>query len=254
MTAGAPRGVPAVSEIRVPLGRRRTVRGKLITPAPGAERRPAVLFAHGWGGSQRRDVFKARMLAALGCVCLTFNLRGHGGTKRARERVTRLDSLRDVLCGYDALAAQDGVDPERVGIVGSSYGAYIAVLATAERKVRWLALRAPAIYKDDGFDQPKPRLNLDADLRRYRESVLGPADNRVLRTASRFDGDVLVVQSADDGVIPHQVVQNYLGAFSAARSVTHRVIPGADHGLARDSWRRTYGRILRDWFRDRLAD
>ena len=38
---------------------------------------PGVLFVHGWGGSQERDLDRARGIAGLGCVCLTFDLRGH---------------------------------------------------------------------------------------------------------------------------------------------------------------------------------
>lgn len=238
-------------DVRIPIGRRR-VRGKLLAPAVLADRNPAVLFVHGWGGSQRRDIWKGRTLVELGCICLTFNLRGHGGTKAVRDRVTRAHSLDDVRAAYDFLIAQPGVDPEGVALVGSSYGAYIAVLVTAERKVRWLALRVPAIYKDEGFDRPKRQLNLEADLRAYRETALEPSDNRALRAASRFRDDVLIVESERDQVIPHQVTDNYLRAFGAAHSLTHRVIRGADHALDRDAWRRRYGRILRDWFRDQL--
>src|SRR5690606_33548098 len=39
---------------------------------------PGVLFLHGWAGSQNRDIERARAISALGCVCLTFDMRGHG--------------------------------------------------------------------------------------------------------------------------------------------------------------------------------
>jgi uncharacterized protein len=127
------------------------------------------------------------------------------------------------------------------------------VLLTAERKVRWLALRAPAIYKDEGFDRPKPELNLDADLRRYRESPLTAVDNRALSVAARFRGAVLIVESERDDVIPRQVVENYARAFREAASLTHRVIPRADHALSSPAWRARYGKMLREWARERLA-
>jgi dienelactone hydrolase len=47
---------------------------------------PGVLFVHGWGGSQERDLVRAKGIAGLGCVCLTFDLRGHtGGTGLSAE-------------------------------------------------------------------------------------------------------------------------------------------------------------------------
>jgi uncharacterized protein len=224
-----------------------TVAGRLLLPAESGDGWPAALFIHGWGGSQRQDLGAAKQLVGLGWACLTFNLRGHARTRHQRDMVTRADNLQDALAAYDALAAVPGIDAARVGVVGSSYGGYLAMLLTAERKVRWLALRAPALYKDADFDRPKRELNLDADLPAYRRRALGPADNRALRSAAAFAGDVLVVESEHDTVIPGQVLANYLKSLSAAQSVTHKIIAGADHGLTQSAWQREYGRLVSDW-------
>ena len=70
---------------------------------------PGVLFVHGWGGSQERDLERAKGIAGLGCVCLTFDLRGHtGGTGIPLTRVTREDNLRDLLAAYDRLLVAPG--------------------------------------------------------------------------------------------------------------------------------------------------
>src|SRR5262249_35202181 len=104
----------------------------------------------------------------------------------------------------------------------------------------------PAIYQDADFDQPKRKLNLDAGLSAYRHTRLAPGENRVLIAASRFAGDVLIVESECDSIIPHQVIANYLHAFAGARSVVHRVLRNADHGLSGGASRRAYGMILRE--------
>jgi uncharacterized protein len=113
--------------------------------------------------------------------------------------------------------------------------------------VRWLALHAPALYMDEDFDRPKRELNLDPQLAAYRRRALEPGANRALTAASRFHGDVLVVESEEDTVIPHQVVANYLAAFTAASSLHHKVLTGADHALSRDGSRREWGALLADW-------
>ena len=64
---------------------------------------PGVLFVHGWGGSQQRDLTRARGIAGLGCVCLSFDLRGHAQTGHS-ETVTREQNLDDLLAAYDLLA------------------------------------------------------------------------------------------------------------------------------------------------------
>ena len=159
----------------------------------------------------------------------------------------RAQNLAAVIAAYDVHASRRDVDAARFGVVGSSYGAYLATLLTAERKVRWLALHAPAIYMDADFGRPKRELNLDPKLADYRRQRLAPDANRALTAAARFDGDVLVVESENDTVIPHEVVANYLRAFEGAASRRHEVLAVADHGLSREAFRRDWGALLVDW-------
>ena len=86
------------------------IAGTLVTPDTLM---PGVLFVHGWGGSQEQYLARAREIAALGCVCLTFDLRGHADTEPQHETVTREDNLRDLIAAYDVLAGQPAVDQSR---------------------------------------------------------------------------------------------------------------------------------------------
>jgi pimeloyl-ACP methyl ester carboxylesterase len=242
-----------VSNVRIVVEGGQPLQGKLLVPSELTGRRPGVLFVHGWGDSQRRNVGTARALVDLGCVCLTFNLRGHGRTRVDIDTVTRADNLLDTFAAYDLLAGQPHVDPTRIGVVGSSYGGYLAILASLERPIRFLALCVPAIYQDADFDRPKRELNLDPSLSAYRRRRLTPAQNRALASASKFEGDVLIVESERDEVIPSQVIVNYRDAFTGAASLVHEVLRDADHGLSREDWRRAYGALLLDWFRRRLG-
>ncbi|HEY9029407.1 MULTISPECIES: alpha/beta hydrolase family protein [unclassified Variovorax] len=207
---------------------------------------PGVLLVHGWDGSQEQYAKRANELAALGCVCLTFDLRGHARHAARRMEVTREDNLRDVLAAYDALVSHPTVDPAAIAIVGSSYGGYLAALVSAMRPVRWLALRAPALYRDGEWDTPKGALSR-SDLVAYRRSLVGPKDNRALAACAAFAGDVLIVESEHDQIVPHPVVENYLGAFKRVKSVTYRVLSGADHALSKQEWRQAYGSLLVSW-------
>jgi uncharacterized protein len=227
------------------------IRGKLLTPESADALCPALVFVHGWGDTQRRNLGIGKQLSRSGFVCLTFNLRGHARTRAQRDTVTRLQNLADVVAAYDLLVSRPEVDTTRVGVIGSSYGGYLAVLLTVQRTVRWLALHAPALYMDADFEVPKHRLNLDPRLADYRRRVLEPDANRALAAASRFRGEVLVVESEEDAVIPHQVVANYVSAFATAASVHHDVVGGADHGLSRELWRREWGALVINWLAKR---
>src|SRR5262245_25563714 len=219
--------------------------GTLITPGTLM---PGVLFVHGWGGDQHQYVIRAGELATLGCVSLTFDLRGHAQTQAQFDTVSREDGMRDVLAAYDFLAAQRNVDSDSIAVVGSSYGGYLAALLTALRPVKWLALRAPGLYKDSEWRLPKLQLRREQALEKYRLQAITPDESNALRVCREFTGDVLIVESQNDTVIPHQVIVNYREACIHAKSLTYRVLEGADHGLSNEAWHRAYTVLLVNWF------
>jgi len=221
--------------------------GTLITPGSLV---PGVLFVHGWGGDQRQYLARAHEVAGLGCVCLTFDLRGHAQTQAQYESVSREESLRDVLAAYDFLAAQHNVDSDAIAVVGSSYGGYLAAMLTELRPVKWLALRVPALYKDSEWTLPKLKLRGEQDLEKYRLQPVKPEESKALRGCRSFTGDALLVESEHDTIIPHQVIVNYREACVSARSLTYRMIEGADHGLSSESMQAAYTTLLVKWFKE----
>lgn len=228
---------------------RESIAGTLVTPTPQI---PGVLFAHGWGGSQQQYLARAREIAALGCVCLTVDLRGHADTRPLQETVSRESNLQDVLAAYDVLADHPSVDRNAIAVIGSSYGGYLVSILTTLRPVKWLALRVPALYLDTGWDLPKRQLHTEQDLDAYRKTLVPAAENRALRACAAFQGDVLVVESELDNVVPHAVISNYLDACIQARSLTYRVIKGADHGLSKESFQRAYTTLLVSWMTEMM--
>ena len=228
--------------IEIPVDGRR-IPGTVVAPATAI---PGMLFVQGWGSSQEVYLPRARQIAALGCVGLTFEPRGVARDDPRHETVSREDNLRDLVSAYDVLVGRPGADPAAIGVVGSSYGAYLAAILTTLRPVRWLALRVPALYKDEDWAAPKQRLDKDA-LAAYRRRPVAPEENRALRACAEFEGDALVVESERDDTIPHAVVTNYLAAFRSVRSLTYRRIEGADHGLSDRASQEAYAALLMAW-------
>lgn len=218
-----------------------------------AARVPGVLFVHGWGGSQDQDLARAREAVGLGCMCLTFDLRGHRLMEMQRDTVTREHNLRDLTAAYDVLAGLRGVDPMSIAVVGSSYGGYLAAILTTLRPVRWLALRAPALYKDENWNVPKRQLHADPGFSEYRRTILGFHENRALAACARFRGDVLIVESEHDEIIPQAVIKSYVASLSTAHSLTARVISGAGHGLAQEEFQSAYTKILMTWLTEMVV-
>jgi len=213
--------------------------------APGSTI-PGVLFIHGWGGCQERDLGRAQQIAALGCICLTFDMRGHMRTEALRQTVTREQNLADAVAAYDHLRAQPHVDPDAILVVGASYGGYLAAILSSLRPVKWLALRVPALYRDQDWDAPKRSLSRKV-LDDYRSRVLEPDDNRALRACRDFTGDVLIVESGHDHLVPHPAIVSYRNALRHTHSVTYRIIDQADHALSSPDCQQAYTSMLLSW-------
>ncbi|MFL6054740.1 MAG: alpha/beta fold hydrolase [Actinoallomurus sp.] len=111
----------------------------------GGGRAPAVLLAHGFGGSKDDTRGEAERLARHGYAVLTWSARGFG---RSDGEIT-LDSpdydVKDVrqLIGWLARRPEvrlDGPGDPRVGIAGQSYGGGISLLAAAyDRRIDAIA-------------------------------------------------------------------------------------------------------------------
>ena len=226
------------------------IAGTFVTPGTLI---PGVLFVHGWGGSQEQYIARARDVAALGCVCLTFDLRGHAQTRRQFETVSREQNLADVLAAYDTLKQRRHVDPDAIAIVGSSYGGYLAAIVTSMRPVKWLALRAPALYMESGWQRPKLMLHKEQDLNSYRGNLVPHDGNRALKACRDFEGDMLLIESERDKIIPRAVLTSYREAASRTRSLTYRCLDGADHGLTAESDQRAYSTVLVSWLKEMVV-
>ncbi|MBV1950555.1 alpha/beta fold hydrolase [Streptomyces sp. BV129] len=100
----------------------------------GGGRRPAVLLAHGFGGSKDDLRAQAEDLAGHGYAVLTFSARGFGhsggkiGLNDPAHEVTDVSRLIDWLATRPEVRLDKPGDP-RVGIAGGSYGGAISLLA-----------------------------------------------------------------------------------------------------------------------------
>lgn len=222
----------------------------LLSPAMAL---PGILFVHGWGGSQAQDLERAREISGLGCVCLTIDLRGHGKDVQHMNNVSRAENLADLIAAYDWLAARPNVEASAIAVVGISYGGYLAAVLSSLRAIRWLALRTPALYKDEHWEAAKKELHADDSLLEYRRRRIEPNENKALRACAEFHGDALIIEAENDSIIPHAVIENYKTALSNARSLTSRTISGADHGLSTEAAQQNYTTLLIGWLTEMIS-
>jgi len=150
---------------------------ELIAPEGGSGPRPAILLCHGWAGLKEHLAERyATPLAEAGYVCLVFDYRGWGGSdgrmistpdtpmlttageqtvkvRVIRELVDPVDQVADIRACLAFLLTQEGVDPERVGLWGSSYGGgHVIVVAAHDERVK------AVVAQIGGFGSPNPKV------------------------------------------------------------------------------------------------
>src|SRR3546814_3293153 len=78
-------------------------------------------------------------------------------------------------------------------------------------------------------------------------SDVTPEENRALAACANFTGDVLIIDSEHDHLVPHATIMSYRAAFRCSHSLTHRVVDGADHALSEKTNQQAYTSILVGW-------
>ena len=108
-----------------------TISGAIHLPEdmqPG-EKRPAVMVLHGFGS--RKDAANVtgptNIFLNWGYVVLRFDMRGCGESDGLFGHLLCLDQVADTRAAISFLQSRPEVDPYRIGLVGSSFGAAVAV-------------------------------------------------------------------------------------------------------------------------------
>jgi dipeptidyl aminopeptidase/acylaminoacyl peptidase len=91
----------------------------------------AIVVLHGIGGNRAGDLGLDRDLAERGYGLIIPDLRAHGDSDGDVCTLGLLE-VRDVRAAVDYLNQRPDVDPERLGVHGSSMGASVAMMSAAE--------------------------------------------------------------------------------------------------------------------------
>ena len=163
------------------------VHARLYRPTTPAPSKPGVIFVHGagylqnahqWWSDYFHEYFFHNLLADQGYTVLDIDYRGSAGYGRDwRTAIYRhmggLD-LTDQVDGAHYLAQSCGVNPDRIGLYGGSYGGFITLMALftePETFAAGAALRSVTDWAHYHHGYTSPILNTPvADSTAYRRS------------------------------------------------------------------------------------
>jgi dipeptidyl aminopeptidase/acylaminoacyl peptidase len=146
------------------------VQGWLLYPAhytPG-KKYPMIVSVHGGPSSVVQPRWPSLgytpvAFSALDYFVLMPNPRGSYGEGEAFTQANRKDfgygDLRDILAGVDAVSARLGIDPQRIGLTGWSYGGFMTMFAVTQTQRFHAAVAGAGIsdwksyYGENSIDQ-----------------------------------------------------------------------------------------------------
>ncbi len=105
--------------------------GAIATPddARPNDKRPAFIVLHGFGSTMNAANVRTPcdMLNKLGYVTMRFDMPGCGDSQGERGRLICMEQVAAARAALTLLQASPNVDAARIGVMGSSFGAAVAV-------------------------------------------------------------------------------------------------------------------------------
>ena len=228
------------------------LKGNLFYPKKLKDKNPTILFIHGWTSEKKRSFQYAEALIKLGFIVMVFDMRGHGLSEGDKTTYTPKQFLSDCFSAYDLLSSVEKVDKENISIIGSSFGSYLGAILSTQRKVKNLVLRVPADYKKESFENLQiQNVGTNPDVIEWRKISKSPNETYALHAVNNFTGDILIIESEKDIIVPHATIQNYINAVKNKNILTHIVMKDAPHSIKPGPFKDEVTRILVDWFKNK---
>jgi len=188
------------------------IRLDCFLPSDNGHRFPAVIGLHGSGGGHASMSEPAGLLAAQGFAVYVLHYFDRTGT-------TDIDGLQTIVRHYPAwmktlwdtvsfVARQPNVDPEKIGLLGFSLGAYLAISAAS------IDSRVQAVVEFFG--------GLPKEMKFFMRRLC----------------PTLILHGADDKTVPVQEAY-HLQEVLEKKKIPYemQIYPGVGHGFSGEIWR-----------------
>ena len=230
---------------------------------------PAVAFFHGFTGTKvephRIFVKTARALARIGFYALRFDFRGSGDSEGDFSEMTIGGEVSDAIKSIDVLTAMQGVDTERIGILGLSMGGCVAACVSGQddrvkSTVMWAPLSDdPPDRREEILERSKHTLTPE-EIAQSNANVVGAAFYEELpnmspsNTIQQFMGPLLVIHGSGDDVVPVSHGKRYYELMRERDALTElEIIDEADHTFNTVGWEQAVIAKSVAWFQKTLA-
>lgn len=236
----------------------------LTAPDAGTDR--IAVLCHGFLSGKHSTTNKtlSRLLDARGVATFAFDFFGQGESDGPFEALTTTQAVGQAMAALD-LVRQKGFT--RVGLMGSSFGGLVAILAAAQRQdLACLALKCPVVDFAEEL-----RLSFgEHELARWKDTgtipnIMGGPDRIRLRytfyddclrqiaygPARTITAPTLIVQGDQDECVPLHQSRDLYDALQAPKRL--ELLPGADHQFTKTEDFHRMTTLIADWLSSYLT-
>jgi dipeptidyl aminopeptidase/acylaminoacyl peptidase len=264
--------------------------GDLWTPddVAAGEKLPGILLCHGWGGlKQHLTATYAPWFSKAGFIVLTFDYRGWGESdaklvpigevarpdsngeitiraRAVREVVDPFDQISDITNCLAFLEGEPQVDPERIGLWGSSYGGgHVVFMAAHDPRVKAVVSqvgaqqpvqmtiatgRARATARARGEIGPIPPVEDGVPGLAGTPDLAKMACYRPIATADKIRVPTLVIDAEQEELFDRMQNGHLLAEIVSKNAPTRYVTFPGKHYEIYDRHYRDASNLARDWF------
>lgn len=207
------------------------------------EKSPVVIFSHTFGGNATDNRRMQRILIAGGIAVCSFDFRGGSGYKSGRSRgdmramsiFTQKDDLDSVI---DLVKEQDGIDPQRIYLLGASQGGLVSALVASNRpeEIRGLFLAYPALCIPDDAKRRYSSLEEVPDEVEIMGLTVGKTyyqyllDYNFQKEIRKYKGKVFIFHGDNDEIVDASYSERAAAMYDNAKLY---ILHGERHGFSK---------------------
>lgn len=213
---------------------------------------PAVIYAHGYGGTHQNGTAYAQALAEKGYAVYCFDF--CGGSPDSQSDGSTLDmsiftEQEDLMAVIDAIGSREDIDPSPLYLLGSSQGGVVSAITAARQsdRIAGMILPYPAFILceeanslfADAAAIPDSYYFLWMEVgRAYFEPLIG---YDVYEDIGNYTKDVWILHGDADTIVPLSSSKRTQDIYDHAELL---VLPGSGHGFYGDAQQEAIDAIL----------
>lgn len=222
------------------------ISGIMIIPRPG-ERFPCAILSHGLISSKESSKYMtlSGVFAEAGIASCRFDYHGCGESGGNIEETTlsiRLDNLSAIV---DHVLSHPCVDPQKLGIIGSSFGGSTALLKAArDDRIKCLSLWATPYLLENKDD------STISDIA-FKETIFTDFQTYDILSEAKKVSRALVIHGEADEVVPCAEGKAIYKRLNKPKGI--EIIKGGDHIFSAEAHRNKAINLALNWFRRYLT-